>query len=159
MARKNEKKCAYSHCKHESKSIDIEVDDFVSESTRYYHPDCKHEKDTVLAIIDFWFKNIDEDVVFSQLRRILDRLIYNEHYEADYVLFAIKKRAKYLNHPPGIVYVVKDKDVKKSYEYQKKLQAFNESKRQPEIIQNKEPSFIYKTDDAKKSFGNIFGGK
>lgn len=158
MPNKNIKKCSYSHCKHQDKIIDIDVDDYEIENTRYLHTDCKHEKDTRAAIIDYWYKNIDEDVIFNQLVRIIDRLIYKESVDADYLLWALKKRSKYLKHPPGIVYVAKDKELKKNYEYQKKLKEYNENKNKIDIAIDHEPTFTYQDNGTKKKFGDIFGG-
>lgn len=159
MAKSSEKKCCYSHCKHKDKIINTSVDTYEIEKSRYYHTDCKHEKDTILAIIDYWYKNVDKDVIFNQLRRIVDRLVYSEHMDADYILYALKRKAKYLNHPPGLVYAVKDKAVQKDYEYEQKLKVFNESKQSVVINQSDEPSFSYKDNEGKKKFGDIFGGK
>jgi len=159
MAKSNEKKCCYSHCKHESKIINLSQDEYEVENNRYFHTDCKHEKDTMLEIIDYWYKNIDKDVIFTQLRRIIDRLVYVEKMDADYILYALKRKAKYLNHPPGLVYAVKDKVVKKDYEYEQKLKAFNESKKKPIVQQSDEPTFTYNENEGKKKFGDIFGGK
>lgn len=159
MAKKDIKTCAYTHCKHESQKINIKEEEYEVDNNRYFHPDCKHEKDTVLEIIDYWCKNIDENVVFSRLRRIVDDIVYKYGYEADYVLFALKKKARFLNYPPGLFYAIKDKTVKADYEHEKKLKAFHESqKKKVEIQKTEEPSFTFKTD-GKKTFGDIFGGK
>lgn len=153
------KKCNYSHCKHNSKTILITEEEYVEEKGRYYHPDCKHEKDTIAEIIDFWYRHIDEDVVFNQLVKIINRLIYKECISCDYLLWALKKKESVINHPPGLVYISKDKQLKKEWEFEKKLKDFNESKASIEIRAENEPSFIYCENGSKKKFGDIFGGK
>ena len=154
------RKCCYSHCKHENIIIDPLVDDYEIESkNRYFHADCKHEKDTMLEIIDYWYKHVDKNVIFNQLRKIVDQLVYSDHIDADYILYALKKKARFLNHPPGLVYAVKDKELKKEYDFEQKLKAFNESKNKPILNQSDEPTFTYKENDRKKKFGDIFGGK
>lgn len=159
MAKKIDiRKCQYSHCNHPEKKVILSTDDYVEENGRYFHADCKHEKDTRADIIDFWYKNIDEDVIFNQLVRIIDRLIYKESVDADYLLWALKKKVKYLNHPPGLVYVAKDKQLRKEYDFEKKLKAFNENKGKVETKPNNEPIFTYNESDSKKKFGDIFGG-
>lgn len=160
MAKSVEKKCNYSHCKHDTKIIDISKDDYqIEENGKYIHTDCKREKDTMLEIIDFWYRNIDADVIFTQLRRLLDRLVYSEHVDPDYILYAIKKKAKYLNYPPGIIYAIKDKEVKKSYEHEQKIRAFKETLgNQVAPQQSDEPVFTYNDNSNKKKFGDIFGG-
>lgn len=40
------RKCQYSHCKHDDKTISIATEEYAEENGRYYHADCKHEKDT-----------------------------------------------------------------------------------------------------------------
>ena len=159
MAKTNEKKCCCSHCKHSNKMIDISAEAYGVENNRYYHQDCKHEKDVMLEIIDYWYNNVDKDVIFNQLRRILDRLVYSERYDADYILYALKRKAKYLNHPPGLVYAVKDRDIRKDYEYEQKLKLFNESKTKTVVAHSEEPTFTYHDNEIKKKFGDIFGGK
>ncbi len=151
------KRCKYSHCKHSTDVIDLENDEYVEENGRFFHADCKHEKDTRAEIIDYWYRNIDEDVIFNQLSKILDRLLYSEKIDCDYILFALKKKAKFLNHPPGLVYAVKDKELKKEWDFKKKLEQFNKSK--VDVIKNDEPSFTYNESNSKKKFGDIFGGK
>lgn len=159
MAKADIKKCAYTHCKHDNKEIDIKNDAYELEKGRYYHPDCKHEKDTIAEIIDFWYRNIDEHVIFNQLVKILNRIIYKENVDPDYILYALKKKYKYLNHPPGLIYAIRDKSVMKDWEFEKKLKAFNETKDSVKIEDNEGSSFVYKESSGKKSFGDIFGGK
>lgn len=160
MAKKADfRKCQYSHCKHDDKTISIATEEYAEENGRYYHADCKHEKDTRAEIIDYWYKHIDKDVIFNQLVRIIDRLIYKESIDCDYLLWALKKKAKFLNHPPGLVYVAKDKQLRKEWDFEQKLRAFNETKTTIPTKQNDEPSFTYNESDGKKKFGDIFGGK
>ena len=159
MAKKADfRKCQYSHCKHNDNAISIATDDYAIENGRYYHIDCKHEKDTRAEIIDYWYKYIDKDVIFNQLVRIIDRLIYKESVDCDYLLWALKKKANVLNHPPGLVYVAKDKQLKKEWDYKQKLKTFRENKPVIEVTNN-EPSFTYNDSNGKKKFGDIFGGK
>lgn len=159
MAKKMEtKKCQYSHCKFPDKIIILSEGNYVIEKGRYYHLPCQCEKNTMLEIIDFWYENIDKDVIFNQLRRLLDRLVYNDGYEAEYILFALKKKAKYLKHPPGLVYAVKDKSVKSDYEFQKRLAEFNKQRNNIPISKSEEPKFTINSHGEKKGFGDIFGG-
>ena len=89
----------------------------------------------------------------------MDRLIYKESVDCDYLLWALKKKARFLNHPPGLVYVAKDKQLKKEWDFERKLKAFNENKTAVETKPDNEPSFVYNDMDGKKKFGDIFGGK
>ena len=159
MAKANIKKCAYNHCKHEHKEIDIKTEQYVEDKNRYYHPECKHEKDTLAEINDYWYRCIDKDVIFNQLVRIVNRLVYQDGMDADYVLFALKKKARFLNHPPGLVYAVKDKAVKKEWETAQRIKEYETNKGKAEIKKNDEPSFVYQESEVKKKFGDIFGGQ
>lgn len=151
------KKCNYSHCKHTSKEILINEEDYIEENNRYYHVDCKHEKDTRAEIIDFWYRNIDADVVFNQLSKILDRMIYKENIDPDFILWALKKKHEFLHYPPGLVYLIKDKKLKKEFEINKKMKQMMKE-RKDAVIKNDEPSFTFNINDSKKKLGDIFGG-
>ena len=160
MAKKIDlKKCQYSHCKHQTKVISVNTDEYTEENGRYYHVDCKHEKDTIAEIKDYWYRNIDEEVIFTQLTEIINRLIYKEAYDCDYVLWALKKKAKYLNYPPGLMFVVKDKQLKGEWDFKQKLKTFNESKGKVETKEEEVPTFTYNDVWGRKKFGDIFGGK
>ena len=163
MAKKDIKKCNYSHCKHLSNSINIKFDEYVTEKSgglvRYYHPDCKHEKDAIQEIIDYWYVAIDPNVIFGQLRRIIDKIIYEMHIDADFVLYALRKKSQYLHHPPGLMYAIQDKNLKKQFEYDKKKDEFNNSKKEPVIIKQEEPTFTYNVKGGNRKFSDIFGGK
>lgn len=159
MSKKNEpKKCQYSHCKHHTKIILPKKEKYVEENGRYYHEDCKHEKDTIYEIKDYWYNHIDKNVVFAKLTRIVNRLIYDESYDCDYVLWALKKKAKYLNFPPGLVYAVNDKKLKEEWDFEQKLKKFNADKVKLEAKKSDEPKFTYNDNGGKKKFSDIFGG-
>ena len=159
MSKSINKKCGYSHCKHESNIIDTSCEKYEMENGRYYHPDCKHEKDTIYNIKDYWYRNIDSEVIFNQLTKIIEKLIYKEKLDADFVLYALKKKSKYLKHPPGLIYATKDKELKNEWEFNNKLKNFYTSKDDVKIEEKNEPSFVYKDTGNAKKFGDIFGGK
>jgi len=149
------KKCQYGkHCKHGG-IINLDEDECCvsgKDNNRYYHPDCKKEKDVMLEIIDFWYKNVDENPIFNQLRRTIDRLVYSDGYDAEYVLFALKAKYKYLQHPPGLVYAVKDSKVSREWDIaHKSVQA---AVVKPEI--KADTVFSYATQK-KSKFSDIFG--
>ena len=153
-------KCNYRKCKRCFEAIDISSGDYIEEKEKFYHPECKHEKDTRAEIIDFWYRQINKDVVFSSLSRIIDRLIYQDGVDCDFLLWGLKKKAKFLKHPPGLVYVARDKDLKSKWEFEKKLKEFNANKANVKIESNpnNSPSFTAKETEKKSSFEDIFGG-
>ena len=158
MAKKiKPKMCRYGHCKHLTKEINLEHDNYEEENGRYYHMDCKIEKDTIAEIIDYWDKNITGKTSFSFLRKVINDIIYNKNYPADYVLFSLKRNASWLKSPGGLYYAIDDTKTKSSWEYQIKLEKFNKEKETVKMTKEDEPSFNFV--NSQKTFGSIFGGK
>lgn len=153
MTRIKIKKCQYGkHCKHGG-NINPEEEQYCLDGKKYYHPDCKKEKDTILEIIDFWYRNIDDKPIFNQLRRIIDRLVYQDGYEAEYILFALKKKMSVLHHPPGLVYAVKDAGVARAWDKARKENEAEEVK----VVIKPDTSFNFSAQKNTK-FSDIFGG-
>ena len=153
------KKCAYSHCKHKQDPVHVGSDDCVEENGKYYHPDCLREKNDIAEIIDFWYKEIDKDVVFNQLRRVIDQLVYNRGVDAGFILYAIKKKAKYLNYPAGIFYAIGDKRLKADWKIVREAEKLKAVKKASEKATKIEPAFQYVEKEKPKWGADIFGGK
>ena len=112
-------KCRYSHCNrfHDTKDIPIE-EAVLSGKNQYYHPDCYKESVTMRNIIDMFQKYINEHVVFSSLRQVINNIIYDKNCEADFLEFGLKYYIKNhipLNYPGGLYYVIQNKDVNKAW--------------------------------------------
>lgn len=160
MAKKSDiKKCRYAHCLHDCKDIDLTTDKFIKNGSSYFHEDCYQARQNIQLIKQLWHDHIDELVVYSQLNKILNQLIFNDHVSSDYLVFAVKYSINSddinLRHPPGLKYVIGNQRVKNAY---------NKS-----IVKNAPQSaFVAKEDEstspkfsfkAKKSgFGSILGG-
>ena len=151
------KKCGYKKCKHDG-IVNTDSDDCVEENGKYYHRDCLREKNAIAEIIDFWYREIDEDVVFNQLRRVIDQLVYQRRMDASYILFAIKKKAKFLNYPSGIYYAVGDKRLKADWRILHEAEILKEVKAKSSKSAKMEPIFQC-TETKKTQWGSdIFGG-
>ncbi len=121
MAGKPKKlRCAYKYCRHQTH--DIEPGTEIERSGKLYHPDCLHEQETIEQIIDVFYKQVNPDVVFWQLRKVINKLVYEEGFEAEYILFAIRRhleQGKPLTYPAGIAYIVQNRQMKAAFEAQR----------------------------------------
>lgn len=149
-------KCSYSHCPHNHV---ISSDDYVTQNGKYYHRECRKELDTINEIKKVWYEQVDNDSkVFPHLTRTLNDIIYNKNISAEFVLFALKDKAKYIKHPGGLYYLIKDDRLKRKWEQlvSMKIVSSEEFKR-IEIKGAEEPEF---TSNGRRdaSFGDIFGG-
>lgn len=110
-------KCKYIHCRHESKDIDKEKAVLVGKSS-YYHKDCLMEKENIEEIMKLFQERINKNVVFSQLRRTINSIIYDKDISSEFLLFGLKYYISHkipLNYPGGLYYVIQNKDVLKAY--------------------------------------------
>lgn len=129
MSKKTDiKTCRFVGCPH-GKKIDISKDEYVMpKKGMYYHPDCyekqkngtwkdKQTRADLQYIKEQWALQIDENVVFSQLMRILNEFVARG-ISSDYLVFAfdyvIKHKMK-LNYPNGFKYYVEKPEIKAAY--------------------------------------------
>jgi hypothetical protein len=149
--------CKYRNCKHPNQEIDFAKDSYTFDDYGYcWHTDCKKESDTIVSIIDFWYRNIDDDdTSYANLHRII-RTIISRGYEAEYILFALKSKVKVLHHPPGLFYAVDDWKLKEEWK-KKKIEDAVKGYKIEKPKENAEPKFQSKTIKA-SSFADIFGG-
>ena len=151
------KSCGYSHCKHGG-VVDTQSDEYIEDNGKFYHMDCYSEKRAFSEIIDFWYREIDEDVVFNQLQRVLQELIYKRGMEAEYVLYAIKKKAQFLNYPSGIYYAVGDKRLKANWRIIREAERLKLVKEASKKTAKMEPMFKQKEEKKSNWTTDIFGG-
>ena len=149
--------CGYSHCKHGG-IVDTQSDEYIEDNGKFYHMDCYSEKRAFSEIIDFWYREIDEDVVFNQLQRVLQELIYKRGMEAEYVLYAIKKKAQFLNYPSGIYYAVGDKRLKANWRIIREAERLKLVKEASKKTAKMEPMFKQKEEKKSNWTTDIFGG-
>lgn len=95
-------KCRYKHCKNGG---NVNKEDAIKEGNSYYCKDCYKEKKTKQEIEEYYINNLPNTTI-QILRKVINDLLYKNNYEAEYVLFIIKKihinRLK-INNPFGLV--------------------------------------------------------
>lgn len=103
------KKCRYKYCKHASH--EVEETDAIKIGSSYYHKDCYAEKLAIDGIIDLWVDKVDSDPVFTRLRQVINRIVYDKGFPANKLLFYLHWAVKTgwpIKHPPGLFYLIKD---------------------------------------------------
>lgn len=108
--------CKYKYCRHTSR--EIEEDDLVIDGKNTYHSDCLSEKKCIEKIIDVFSKEVNENVVFSQLRNVINNIVIKKGIDAPVLLFGIQYYLKNnipLNYPQGLYYVVQNKRMWEAY--------------------------------------------
>lgn len=161
-AKSNIKRCRFGRCLHETKDIDIEKEDYVKGdgASSFYHRDCKAVKDDIETVKMLWHDHISENVVFSQLTNIINRIIFDKHIPSEYLVFAMQYVIKYkkpLKHPPGLYYIIDDSAIKAAWAKHKAKQIVGNAKFEAKTDEKTEPVFSVKRKT--QGFGDIFGGK
>ena len=88
----------------------------------FYHKDCYQTQEEIKEIIDLFSKKINPNVVYSQLRHVINTIVYDRKIGSDLLLFGLKyyiRNKISLNYPLGLYYVVQNK---------KMIDAFNKYK-------------------------------
>lgn len=114
-------KCTYKYCSHTDKNLPVEEAILVGRST-YYHPKCNKENEEIKEIIDLFKKYIDPYVVFSQLRNVINNIVYDKCLGAEYLLFALKFAIKTkinLKHAMGLHYIIGYENIQNAYKKMK----------------------------------------
>lgn len=159
MAKSELRVCRYAHCLHETKNINLTSDQYVKDGKQYFHEDCYKTKNDIQMIKTLWHDNIDGMVVFSQLNKIINNLIFNDYISSDYILFAVKYAIDHkdikLQYPPGLKYVLGNKKVKDAY---KKMTSpkYTQSDFVAKEENSNAPKFSFKNKNI--GFGSILGG-
>lgn len=148
-------KCKYSHCNHSNKEIDVNEAILVGKNT-YYHKNCYKQNQEIKEIIDIFINNIDSLVVISQLRAVINNIIFNKFVDSEYLLFALKYAVDNkinLKHAMGLYYIIGYKNIQDAYLKEKtKKQA--EVNRKIEITQTEDLPFYFNPSKT-KGFNDI----
>ncbi len=159
-------KCCCNTCKHPDIDIElskedtyvlIENDDGIKQ---VYHEDCYREQEAIKEIKDLWHRYKDlEETEYGELERII-RMMIGRGYDAEYILFVTQNKIRFLNHPPGMWYAIRDYKLKQAFEQSKKKkddakQSTEPIKIEPQKIEH--PTF-QATKQKKYGFADIFGG-
>lgn len=115
-------KCAYPKCKYGG---EVNKNEAVKVSNRYYHKECLAEKNAKLEIIDVWVAKVDPHPIFNLLRKTIDNLVDKEGNDAEYLLFALRYSIDHgwkISHPAGLRYVAKNKDAENEWNKRKEYE-------------------------------------
>lgn len=97
-------KCRYKYCLHLDNQVAKE--DAIKEKSAYYHKDCFKQKSVKQEIEAYYIENLPQTSI-QLLRKAINTLLYTNNYEAEYILFIIKKihiNNMVINNPFGIAY-------------------------------------------------------
>lgn len=96
------------------------MSDAVKDKTRYYHKDCLKQRNTINDIITLFTEQVNDKIVMSQLRNVINTLVFKEGYEAEYVLYAVRYAINHpymkLTYPAGIRRICLDQNVKSNWD-------------------------------------------
>ena len=81
-------KCRYKYCTHENNQV--EKADAIKDGGSYFHKDCFKQKSVKQEIEAYYIENLPTTAI-QLLRKVINQLINDNHYEAEYVLFILKK--------------------------------------------------------------------
>lgn len=112
-------KCRWIHCN--KNNIIESKEDAVKHGKVYFHKCCLEEKLKIEKMIELFM--IGRTPIISQLRKIINKLVYEDKYEVDYVLFCIdyanNNKDVNLVYPAGLYSLVKSDDLNRKYRSKK----------------------------------------
>lgn len=110
-------KCRYKFCRHNN---EVKKEDAIKEGNSYYCKNCYAEKIAKQQIEKYYLENLPPTTL-PILRKVINQLIHTNNYDADYVLFMVKKIHNNnfkINNPFGLINYCNN--VKNLEEWQKK---------------------------------------
>ncbi len=119
--------CRASHCLHSSKEF-LPDDKIVEVGKMAYHEDCYRAISNIKEVVDLFAKKINPNVVFSELRKVINTIVYTRGIDSGLLLFGIKYYINNripLNYPQGLYYVVQNKKVQVGYQKTKTAEVAN----------------------------------
>lgn len=151
--------CSWSHCKYDDKTLNPIL--AAKYGNKYYHQECLQEKLNIERIKDLYGTEIDTNVVYAFLCRILKNIIFNKGNDSEFVLFAVEfaiKTHRPMTSPASLYYLVTDRAVLAAYKQHKEAETSKEIKeiaQQNIEIKDNEPSFTF-TDVKQKTLEDLF---
>jgi len=148
-------KCKYSKCNHSKKEMPIEEAVQINKNT-YYHKDCYKQSQEIKEIIDLFINYIDPLVVVSQLRGVINNIIFNKFIDSEYILFAVKYAINHkinLKHAMGLHYIIGYKNIQEAY-LKEKTKKQPETNKKIEIIETEDLPFYF-NPSKQKGFNDI----
>lgn len=150
-------KCAWLHCRMDN--IIQEDDDFVVVGGKRYHKQCNCERENINKSIVLFTEQVNDQIVMSQLRSVINNLIYKQGFDSEYVVFAIQYAINHpeykLTYPQGLHRICKDQtiiDIWRTQMANKLLQG-----QKVTIDEMDEHKVEYSATQKKKSVSDLFG--
>ena len=137
-------RCKLKHCLHESRELN--KDEAIRVGAGYYHPDCYKAHQQIKEIVDIFSKQVNPNVVYSQLMRVINTIVYERGNSSEFLLYGLKYYLTHkipLNHPQGLYYVVQNADMARAYKKSKELQIAKEVKESISINEESDNSFVH----------------
>ena len=147
--------CAYTHCKHNTKEINPKDEGIISSGSRYWHKDCLDESLAIRDIIAIFYEEVNSDVIMSQLRRVVNNLVYDKGNDAEFIKFGLRYYLDHkipINYPQGLYYVAQCKEVQDEWLKLKNKEKIKDYKF--EVKESEGKKFEYKPSK-KGGFQNI----
>ena len=141
-------KCKYSKC------LCSDSDDIINS----YHTKCLKTKNDISEIKRLFTDNINRNVVFSQLVKVINNIIFNKRIDSEYLKFGLQYYITNkipLNYPQGLYYVIQNKEVEKAYSKRIATSVKKEIKSLSDSTLDTEQTFEHRVFK-KKSIGDIF---
>lgn len=151
-------KCRYKYCKHHSRELPKEEAVLVGKST-YYHKDCLEESQMIAKIVDLYAERVEQNPVFSHLRKTITDIVVKQKVDANFLYFALDyaSKKKIIKHIPGLYYIVKNDDIKKAWSKRKTAEYMRiEKEKIPQPVDNTTREFKYNAPK-QKSVSSLFG--
>ena len=95
-------KCRYKYCRNGG---NIDKEKAIKENGAYYCPECYKEKQLKQQIEEYYSVNLPPTTI-QILRKVISQLLYTNNYEAEYILFIVKKihiNKLKINNPFGLI--------------------------------------------------------
>jgi hypothetical protein len=80
-------KCRYKYCKNGN---EVSKEEAIKDGNSYYCKDCYKEKTLKQEIEKYYTENLPKTTI-QILRKVINQLLYTDKYEAEYILFIVKK--------------------------------------------------------------------
>lgn len=109
--------CGSAHCLHESK-VFKDDDETVTVGKKTYHTDCWETQEQIAKVCDLFYRKINNNVVFGNLRSIVNEIVYIRGISPDVLYFGINYYLNNhipLNYPAGLFYVIQNKKMLAAY--------------------------------------------
>lgn len=153
MSKEKIYQCRYSKCLYDTK--DIQPDDDCIVNKTHYHKKCYEYKSKIAEIADYYYNHISKTVVYGQLVRTINNIVFNKNVDPKFLLFAIQfsvKNGAKIKSPFYLHYLIDKDEIKRAYNQQ--VISHKPKVDIDSIKVKEEQSFTYKPK-SKKGFGKI----